>query len=113
LVWEAENPRKGYRSKLRIVRDILSVAERTGKTGSRKTHIMYGANLSHQLLVKYLKLAIKSGLINEKESRYFITNKGSQYLKTFEKYDEQIDEIKNALNHLNNQREELKKLYKS
>ncbi len=69
-----------YRDKLKIIADILRV---TGN-GSRKTRIMYLANLSHALLKKYLKKIINAGLISSDDGGFYtVTEKGRVFLKKF------------------------------
>ena len=59
----------------------MSVAK---KSGARKTHLMYGANLSYQQLNLYLDLILKNGLLKEcivDESKFYVmTTKGWQFL---------------------------------
>ena len=102
--------RKGYRSKLEIVRDILHVAANGSESGSKKTHIMYGANLSYKLLTKYLDEVLDSGLICEGGSCYFITKKGKEFLEIYEDYEEEREAVHRHRIKLNNGREELEKL---
>ena len=45
-----------YRNGLSIIADILHVAG----SGAKKTHIMYFANLSHELLEKYLSATVQA-----------------------------------------------------
>jgi len=80
-----------YRSQLRIYADILRVVE--GERGNAKpTHILYGANLSHDRLVKYLNELRERGLIEETgvadRSAYSLTDKGIEFLKEFRKISE-------------------------
>jgi len=68
-----------YRSRLQIVADILFVAE----NGAKKTRIMYQANLSYDLLKRYLAEALEADLIsiNKDEKSYITTQKGKAFLK--------------------------------
>ena len=72
-----------YRDKLQIIADILS----TVRKGSKKTKIMYQANLSYRLLCRYLRDVIDSGLISfDKENYYVLTDKGKEFLNRHEEY---------------------------
>lgn len=72
---------KTYRSRESIISEILELTKGNGK----KTHIMYGANLSYTLLVKYLDLLQKSKLLYFKESTqtFVLTEKGAKYLDLY------------------------------
>ena len=52
----------GYRRKLDIIADMLLVAG--SGSGAKKTHIMYQANLSHRLLIKYLEEVVRAYLLS-------------------------------------------------
>ena len=74
------------RERLQIIHDILKVIQQ--KNGKIKpTHIMYKANLSHQMLDEYLKYLISNRFINEtKSSRgkvYTLTQKGFDYINQY------------------------------
>lgn len=77
---------KAYRSKTRIYLDMLrAIRSEGGKSGPTK--ILYGANLSHDRLTKYLDQLIKLGLIaeskEEEKTYYLITDKGVDFLREF------------------------------
>jgi len=95
-----------YRSRLEIIADILEIV----KDGSKKTHIMFQANLSYRLLCRYLNKVIAAGLVKSdvySPNYYFLTDKGEEFLKRFREYFERkkglekkielITEEKNAL----------------
>jgi len=76
-------PKKEYRSKARINIDILRVIKREGgKCGP--TRILYGANLSHDRLIRYLTQLKELQLIAEVKENdkafYVLTDKGKQFL---------------------------------
>lgn len=73
-----------HRSQEDIIADILSVV--TNKP--RKTHIMFGANLSYQLLCKYLDKLIEASLIRYvvEHQVYELTNKGKLYLEHYSEF---------------------------
>ncbi len=80
-----------HRSRLKIINDILTVA----KHGTRKTHIMYRANLSYDQLNEYLAFLLDNGLI-EKDAdveyegavMYKVSNKGRQFLERYSQLQE-------------------------
>lgn len=76
--------RRRNRNRMEIAADILKVAV----PGAKKTHIMYGANLSFDQLEKYLKLLLRRRLLeNEADQGMYKTSKtGLAYLKDFEEY---------------------------
>jgi predicted transcriptional regulator len=72
-----------YRSRLEIIADVLGVVS----GGARKTQIMYQANLSYQLLTRYLRDVLDMGLVRmEDESTYALTRKGADFLLEFKEY---------------------------
>jgi len=81
------------RTRLEIVRDILQIASGTGDFGSRKTHIMHGANLSYRLLTRYLDTVLNSGLATCEDGSYLITDKGQQFLQVYERYEREKAEM--------------------
>jgi len=108
LVSNVGSPRKGYRSRLEIIRDILLVLV---EEGSKKTHIMYGANLSYKLLLRYLEHILDAGLAKcTGNSYYTITEKGKKFLKLYQKYEEERVEVEKRLNCLHCGKEMLEKM---
>ncbi len=69
---------KNYRDKLDIIECILKRVS----NGCRKTHIMYGANLSTVQLKKYLDMLVRIGcLAYDEDLRLFkLTHKGNDLL---------------------------------
>ena len=79
---------KEYRSKTRIYADILnSLLVHGGKSGP--THILLGANLSHDRLMKHLNQLVELGLICEEaestEKIFKLTDKGRAFIIEFVK----------------------------
>jgi predicted transcriptional regulator len=79
---------KEYRSKTRIYADILdSFLRHGGKSGP--THILLGANLSHDRLMKHLNQLIELGLVIEEadnnEKIFKLTDKGRAFIIEFVK----------------------------
>ena len=74
--------RRQYRSRIRIVADILGIA----RQGSRKTRIMYQGNLSFDLLQKYLDMLVKHDLLEtsgDSKKSYVATEKGRRFLEDY------------------------------
>lgn len=74
------------RDRLEIIKDILQVM-RDSRRKIKPTHIMYKANLSHQMLTDYMTELLEKKLAAEKETKskkhYEITEKGLNYLKDY------------------------------
>jgi len=84
FVGEMFGPRKN-RNKVEIAAQVLKVAA----DGAKKTHIMYGANLSFDQLEKYLKLLLDKGLLDGRSTErgtYALTDRGRRYLQEFVQY---------------------------
>jgi predicted transcriptional regulator len=80
-------PTTKYRSQFRIYVDIMRVIQREGNM-AKPTRILYGANLSHDRLVKYLDELKALGVIQESgidEKIYSLTQKGTEFLNNFRK----------------------------
>jgi predicted transcriptional regulator len=73
-----------HRSREEIIADILSIVINEPK----KTHIMYGANLSYSLLCKYLTMLMEAELVRYRpETRdYVLTATGKDYLDLYTEY---------------------------
>jgi predicted transcriptional regulator len=82
-----------------LLRDILVAAQR----GAKKTHIMFGSNMNPIVLNRYLDFAVKHGLLTQRANYYFVTEKGAEFLKCFQKLEE-------LMNTINNVEQELTKL---
>jgi predicted transcriptional regulator len=78
-------PPMKYRSQLRIYVDIMRVIQRESNE-AKPTRILYGANLSHDRLVKYLEELKTLGMIQEsgdEDKLYGLTQKGIEFLNNF------------------------------
>lgn len=74
--------RRGARGTIDIIADILSLCE----SWTRKTSIMYKANLSHQMLKFYLWHLVELGLLEESEdTRFKITERGAEFVSYYRK----------------------------
>jgi len=80
-------PTTKYRSQLRIYVDMMYVIQRESNQ-AKPTRILYGANLSHDRLVKYLEELEALGVIQEsgtEDKVYGLTQKGIEFLNNFRK----------------------------
>ena len=80
-------PAAKYRSQFRIYVDIMRVIQRE-ENQAKPTRILYGANLSHDRLVKYLEELKTLGVIQESgadDKIYSLTQKGIEFLNNFRK----------------------------
>lgn len=75
------------RNKLQVTFDILkAIQEKNGKI--KRTHILYKANLSHQMLDEYLKDLIERDFVieeNAKVRNYSLTDKGFDYINKYQR----------------------------
>ncbi len=74
-----------YRSQMKIYVDIMRVIQREDNR-AKPTRILYGANLSHDRLLKYLEELKTLGVIeeiNNEERLYKLTQKGVEFLNEF------------------------------
>ena len=81
----ATRPAAKYRSQLRIYVDIMRVIQREANE-AKPTRILYGANLSHDRLVKYLDELKTLEVIQETgtdEKVYSLTQKGIEFMNNF------------------------------
>jgi predicted transcriptional regulator len=94
-----------YRSKLDIVADMLHVASR----GAKKTQIMYQANLSYKLLIKYLKELVKVGVVRFEcaENCYVLTSKGVEFLERYREYSRRNKHVEKQYDDLHNEKKAL------
>lgn len=85
-----------YRGRLDIIADILLVASREAK----KTQIMYQANLSYKVLVRYLDDVKDAALIRFEDSSqsYMLTSKGQMFLDIYRDYSKANKSIEKRLN---------------
>lgn len=90
-----EGRRRKNRGKWEIVLDILLFIKQKGKT--KKTPIIYGANLSFTQLNRYLKHLLKLEFIRkvtmDQHIYYELTEKGEKALKLFKEMKNLIGEI--------------------
>ena len=97
-----------YRTRLQIIAEILEIV----KEGSRKTHIMYKANLSYRLLCKYLNDVLESGLARfDEEDHYIVAPRGEKFLKRFHAYRELQDQVRKDLREVDKEKVQLEQMY--
>jgi len=76
-----------YRSQFRIYVDVMRVIQRENNQ-AKPTRILYGANLSHDRLIKYLEELKALGVIQEsgtEDKTFSLTQKGIEFLNNFRK----------------------------
>lgn len=78
-----------YRSRIRIVHDILQIARSDGNDGAGKTEIMYRAFLSYAQMKEYLTVMTENNLLQHDidAMRYRITEKGLSFLRVYNQVD--------------------------
>ncbi|MEM3551775.1 MAG: winged helix-turn-helix domain-containing protein [Candidatus Bathyarchaeia archaeon] len=89
-----------YRRRFDIIADILQVVK--GNNGAKKTQIMYGANLSYEVLTKYLKRVLEAKLVEFENKRecYILTAKGKEFLQQYRDYNKRNRRLESALKNL-------------
>jgi len=80
--------KRPYRSKMRILADMMRTIQGEGEEGAGPTKILYAANLSHDRLTQYLDELVEKELIQEMGSdssnrSYLLTEKGREFLREF------------------------------
>ena len=93
-----------YRDRLRIIADILLIANDRAK----KTRIMYQANLSYRLLCRYLDEVVHAGLVKpEDDDCYVLTAKGKEFLSRHGEYAKRCQSLEEHLNSVNDEKNAL------
>ncbi len=79
-----------HRNSFRIIGDILNVARAFGRDGVNITYLIRHANIPYNRFTRVAEQLIKAGLIEERidESthKYIITEKGMEYLRSYESF---------------------------
>ncbi len=101
-----------YRRRFDIIADILRVVK--GNDGAKKTQIMYGANLSYEVLTKYLKRVLEANLVEFENRRgcYILTDKGKEFLQQYRDYHNRNRRLESALKNLDVKRRVLEEFCK-
>jgi predicted transcriptional regulator len=81
--------RRKKRSKYEIIQDVLDQCQ----SGSKKTWVMYRANLSYDLTTNYLNELEKLGLVEPKDGLYYTTDKGKQLLELLKAWRQKKSEL--------------------
>jgi len=68
------------RNNLDICADILRVSE----GGTKKTHIVYQANLNFNMVKKYLDELLEKEFLEQNGDRFFQTEKGAKFIEQYE-----------------------------
>ena len=96
-----------YRDRLQIIADMLYIA----RNGAKKTQIMYKANLSYRLLIRYLREVLNAGLVKfENGNSYVLTAKGKEFLNRHVEYFKICKSLDKNLTHINNEKIILEKM---
>lgn len=80
--------KRAYRSKVRILVDMMRTIQNEGEEGAGPTKILYAANLSHDRLTQYLDELLEKELVSALENNdgsriYILTDKGREFLREF------------------------------
>ena len=82
------SPPVKYRNRVEIIAQILKAVNVNG--GTTKAKIMYGAFLTYEQLMNYLRLLIERDLLQPNASNTFtITEKGIDFLKAYDELDKE------------------------
>ncbi|MCX8154185.1 MAG: winged helix-turn-helix domain-containing protein [Candidatus Bathyarchaeota archaeon] len=97
-----------YRSRLDIIADILRAVSQNAK----KTQIMYQANLSFQVLQKYLSEVSDALLIefNSQAQCYVLTDKGRAFLEAYKEYSRDYMYLEKRMSEIESKRKILESL---
>lgn len=96
-----------HRNGLQIAVDVLSVVS----VKTRKTRIMYQANLSFRLIEKYLAILLEQELLKcETGSCYLITQKGKKFLQMYTEYVERCKKIGEDMDEAHRKRQTLENM---
>ncbi|NHJ13992.1 MAG: DUF4364 family protein [Candidatus Thorarchaeota archaeon] len=84
------SPKRAYRSKIRILADMMRCIQEEAEEGAGPTKILYSANLSHDRLTQYLDELLEKELITQADENsnnkvYRLTEKGRDFLREFAK----------------------------
>lgn len=77
------------RNNLDICADILRVS----KGGAKKTHLVYQANLNFKIVKRYLTDLKEKELIEKNGDRFYLTEKGSEFIERYEALNSPLNKI--------------------
>jgi predicted transcriptional regulator len=97
-----------YRHRHDIIADILEVVS----SDAKKTQIMFKANLSYKVLMKYLSEILEASLISFERERqcYTLTNKGHDFLNAYKDYCKINKHVEKQLSYIINSKKVLDEL---
>ena len=97
-----------YRDRVDIIADILEVASKNAK----KTQIMFQANLSYNILKKYLAEITNASLICfiPEQHCYKLTERGQDFKEIYKQYCKHYRNFEKRLTHVNKSRKALEDL---
>jgi predicted transcriptional regulator len=84
------------RDRLSIIAAILQAVN----CGSSKTRIMFSANLSFNLLEKYLDICLRAGFVQANGSKYTLTEHGASILKQYKQLHMRYSNVQKTFNNL-------------
>src|SRR5688572_10299690 len=84
-----------YRNSVKIVGDVLQIADESGMGGVNLTSLLRKANLSYGRLANVALKLMDAGLIDEQMQEgqriYIITSRGKDYLRRYQQFSEVAD----------------------
>ena len=84
-----------YRNSVKIVGDVLQIADESGLSGVNLTSLLRRANLSYGRLATVASRLLQAGLIDEQVQEgqriYVITSRGRDYLHKYQQFSEIAD----------------------
>lgn len=89
---------------------IAGIVRAVAKGATRKTRIMYDANLSYRLLDKYLKKTVELGFIRLNNNHYEVTDKGRTFLDMYTKFSNRYSNLQKEVKSMMLEMETLKKM---
>ena len=89
-----------HRDRLDIVANILKIAAKS----SSKTNIMHEANLSFDLLKKYLEMVVEQGLLQSTNRNFQLTATGKNFLYQYFYLQDQYSKVQGLIDNLNYER---------
>jgi predicted transcriptional regulator len=90
--------------------DIIAALMQAANSGANKTNIMLRANLSYQLLEKYLGTAIRLSFIQQNNKIYVLTERGREFLNRYNLYLNEFVKVEKSVKKLIEERELLRLL---
>lgn len=96
-----------HRRQVDILADVLAAAG----NGTRKTRIMQQANLSYELLKKYLTKAVSSAFLQSNNFEFELTKKGQKFLKQYRRLHKEHSNVENILETLTSKWQAFERTY--